>query len=69
MFEVSGKGAGVSRGYAIVVSGNVLENNTTIGGFSVLESIARKQVDVGAMGLPSGTGDDDVVLIPQLKTS
>ena len=64
MFAGPDKGAGVSRSYAIDVSEGVPESNIASGGFSVLESIARKQVDEGAVRSLAVTRGDGAVLIP-----
>ena len=63
-FDISGKRADVSRVYATEVSEGVPESNISSGGFSALESIARKQIDEGATGSQAGTGGDGVVFIP-----
>ena len=61
MFAGSDKGADVSRGYAVDVCEGMPESNITIGGFFVLERIARKQDDEGAVRSHAVTGGDGVV--------
>ena len=58
---------GCIEGHATDLSEGVLQSSTTSGGFSVLETIVRKQVDEGAMASHGGTERDGVVLTPSAE--